>query len=122
MNVWHPLCLDLEKRITEGQIAMFEGTTRKDKFKEGFLSLSINNSHMLTNGMPIQGIFVNNTNNPTTIVNNIGGVVENVTIVGDRSYASIRGGRITVLPEIMEQAITEYPDTKFLLSMHTHDS
>ena len=117
VNIWHPLCDALLKFLVEGQIAMFEAVTIKDRFREDFVSLRIDNAVMLQNGLPIQGVFVNNGDDPNQIVNSIGGMVETVTEVGQRTYASIRGGRLSVMPDILEGVIEQFPSSKYLLSL-----
>ena len=119
LNIWHPLCDALLKFLVEGQIAMFECSTIRDKFKEGFISLKVDTAVMLQNGLPIQGVFVNNGGDPNEIVGGIGGMVENVTMVGQRTYASIRGSRIAVMPDILEGVIKDNPESTFLLSLDT---
>jgi len=119
VNIWHPLCENLLKFLVEGQIAMFEGATIKDRFREDFVSLKIDNAVMLQNGLPIQGVFVNNGDDPNQIVNSMGGMIETITEVGQRTYVSIRGGRLSVMPDILDGIIKQSPESKFLLSMNT---
>jgi hypothetical protein len=116
-NIWHPMCLDMEKILSPGQIGLFECTTKPDKFREGFMSLAVKHAIMLTHGMPVQGVFSDNGVPPEAIVNRIGGIVNEVFNVGNRRYASIRG-RITVMPDILESAVAEFGESvKFLISM-----
>jgi DNA polymerase-3 subunit alpha len=118
-NIWHPMCLDMEKILAPGQIGLFECTTKPDKFREGFMSLTVKHAIMLTHGMPVQGVFSNNGVEPETVVTRIGGIVNEVFNVGARKYASIRG-RITVMPDILESAVAEFGDNvKFLISMES---
>lgn len=115
MNVWYPLCDELLNKLTEKHVAMFECITRKDKFREGELSLQVNNAIMINNGLPIQGIFTNNIDS-NIIMNKLGGVVESTIDIGNRTYTSIRGGRIMVMPDILDNIINEH-DVRFLLSL-----
>jgi DNA polymerase-3 subunit alpha len=116
-NIWYPLCNEMEKILTEKQIAMLQCVTRKDKFREDMVTLHVTSGIMLINGIPIQGVFTINGDDPKILVESIGGAVENITEISGRSYASIRGSRITVMPNILEKVIEKYPKSKFLLSM-----
>ncbi|MBW2149862.1 MAG: hypothetical protein JRI22_22965, partial [Deltaproteobacteria bacterium] len=121
-NVWWPLCEDLQKIIVEGEVTMLECVVKADKFRDDAVMLQVNNAINLSNGLPIQGVFRVNGYDPSEIVNHIGGIVNNVNILGDRTYASIRG-RILVLPHILDNMIKEYGnDIKYLLSMEALDS
>ena len=116
-NIWSPLCNELESILTENQIAMIEGTTRRDKFKENFMSINISAAVMLINGVPIQGVFSSIEEDPTKLVTAIGGVVENITTMSDKKYASVRGGVVAVMPNILEDIVSSYPEARFLLHM-----
>ncbi|KKM04809.1 hypothetical protein LCGC14_1760560, partial [marine sediment metagenome] len=117
INIWYPLCNDMEKFLTEKQIVMLQCVTKKDRYREDFLSLGVDTGIMLTNGIPIQGVFANSGEDPSILVENIGGLVEGITIIGERKYASIRGGKIAVLPNILEKAIEKNPTSRYLISM-----
>lgn len=117
-NVWYPQCDDIQATIAEGQIAMFECLVKKDKFREDFKSLQIKEAISLAHGMPVQGVLCSNGANPQDIVESIGGMLDSVTLVGNSKYASIRGGRITVMPDILDQTIDKFSsDFKFMISM-----
>lgn len=121
-NVWWPLCEDLQKIIIAGEIAMLECVVKPDKFRDDKVMLRVDNAINLANGLPVQGVFRLNGNDPTEVVTKIGGIVNNISTLGHRQYASIRG-RITVQPHLLDEAINEFGrDIKFLVSMDTLDA
>lgn len=119
-NIWYPMCNDMEKILVPGQVGMFECITRADKFREGRISLSVKHAVMLTHGLPIQGIFVNNGHAPEAVLAKIGGMLNQIIDVGNKKYASIRG-RITVNPDVLENAAHEFDGVKFLICMEASD-
>lgn len=119
-NIWYPLCDEIKQTIAEGQIAMFECTLRKDKYREGFRSLQVRGAISLAHGLPIQGVFCTNGNNPSSIAEKIGGMVNQELIISNRKFASLRG-MITVTPDILKSAIDEFgDDVSFMISMDSH--
>lgn len=121
INVWWPLCEDLQKILVANEIAMFECVVKPDKFRDDRVMLRVDNAINLTNGLPIQGVFRLNGYDPGEVVNHIGGIVNNISVLGPRRYASIRG-RITIPPHILDDAINKFgDDVKYLISMETLD-
>jgi DNA polymerase III alpha subunit len=118
-NVWWPMCDEMEKYLVTGQVAMFECVTKEDKFREGMLTLNVKHAIMLSHGLPVQGVFCVNGCDPTTVVTKVGGIVQDImNIGGGNQYVSIRGGRITVMPDILDNVVTEFGgNVKFLVSM-----
>jgi len=119
-NIWSPMCQDMERILVPGQVGMFECVTKIDRFREGKMSLSVKHAVMLTHGLPIQGIFVDNGCSPEAVLDKIGGMVQQTINVGARQYTSIRG-RITVNPDILEGAAREFSGIKFMVCMETLD-
>jgi len=115
-TIWYPQCNDMEKYLVPKQIGMFECVTRKDKFKEDSISLMVKQAVMLNYGLPIQGIFCHAKNSPEIVVTKLGGIINEVYNINDRKFASIRG-RITVMPDILENVMQEHLDVRFLISM-----
>jgi len=120
-NVWWPLCEDLQKILVAGEIAMFECVVKPDKFRDDKVMLRVDNAINLANGLPVQGVFRLNGHDPSEVVNHIGGIVNNISVLGPRKYASIRG-RITVPPHILDDAVKNFgDDIKYLISMEALD-
>jgi len=118
-NIWYPLCEDLEKIIIAGEVAMFECVIKEDKFNSERYMLKVDTAINLAHGLPIQGVFRVNGYDPGAVVKRIGGMVNQVTNMGNRTYASVRG-RISVKPHILDETIMEFgDDIKYLISMDT---
>lgn len=116
-NVWWPLCDDLEKLLVENQLAMLDCKVIQDKYRDDGIMIKINNAINISNGLPVQGVFRSMYNNASLVVNAIGGNVNNESVLGTRKYVSIRG-RITVLPDVLLDAVNKIgDDIKFLISM-----
>jgi len=117
INVWYPMCEEMSKYLVTGQIGMFDCVTKSDKFRPDLVSLNIHKAVMLTYGLPIQGVFCVNGTEPPSIINELGGIVNESYVIGDRKFASIRG-RIAVMPDVLESIVNKYHDNvKFLVSM-----
>lgn len=120
-NIWWPLCEDLQKILVAGEIAMFECIVKPDKYRDDAIMLKVDNAINLSNGLPIQGVFRKNGYDPGEVVTKIGGIVNNISILGPRQYASIRG-RITVPPHLLDEAVKELgEDISYLVSMEAID-
>lgn len=115
-NIWYPLCEDLQKILVVNQIAVFECVTRRDKFREDVMSVSVKNAIMLSYGLPIQGIFWHNGIDYKELLTKIGGIEDTTIAIGNRNYTSIRGV-LTIKPDIIKDVVSGIDNVSFLLYM-----
>jgi len=120
-NIWAPLSEAVHSKLVEGQMAMFECVVKQDKFHDDMLTLKVEQAIPLNHGLPIQGVFRVDGTNPSSVVERIGGMVNNIHKVGHRQFASIRG-RVIVQPHVLSSAIEEFgDDVKYLVSMEANE-